>query len=249
LRTTDGWSLALMEDYGDRLDRQGLQYLSRVGLQAQYMAEVIDNLIKLARVTRSEMHRATVSLSELASECMAELQRMEPLRTVECVVQPGLKATGDAVLLSIALQNLLGNAWKFTGRKQRARIEFGMEKTPEGDAYYVRDNGAGFDMAYAKRLFTAFHRLHGASEFPGSGIGLATVRRIIQRHGGRIWAQAQEREGATFYFTLGESAKADIAVSGQHVPALLRDVSGDTPAHRGAESGAGAQSSGFSEKR
>lgn len=249
LRTIDGWSLALMEDYGDRLDNQGLQYLRRVRVQAQYMAEVIDNLIKLARVTRSEMHRATVSLSELAAECLAELQRMEPERSVACIVRPGLKATGDAVLLSIALQNLLGNAWKFTGKAARARVEFGQETTSEGDAFYVRDNGAGFDMAYAKRLFTAFHRLHGAADFPGSGIGLATVQRIIQRHGGRIWAQAREGHGATFYFTLGECSrqdarKADVSHPEQAVPALLRDSPADGSNLGSAQSGQDAHGRG-----
>jgi len=220
LRGIDGWSLALQEDYGDRLDAQAFQYLSRVRAEAQRMGQLIDAMLQLARVTRAEMQRRPVDLSALAQTVVARLEEAQPERQLAMVIQPDLTAYGDARQLEIVLTNLLGNAWKFTGARPQARIEFGTiedfrlpnadlggsEKSPianrKSQIYYVRDNGAGFDMAYANNLFGAFQRLHKASEFPGTGIGLATVQRIIHRHGGRTWAEAAVGQGATFYFTL-----------------------------------------------
>jgi light-regulated signal transduction histidine kinase (bacteriophytochrome) len=167
------------------------------------MGQLIDALLQLSRLSRADMHVATVDLSGQARDILAELQEQEPGRSVETAVADGVKASGDPALLGIALQNLLGNAWKFTARQPRARVEFGMATAPDGGAaYVVRDNGAGFDMAFADRLFGAFQRLHSDSEFPGMGIGLATVQRIVHRHGGRIWAESKPGKGSSFYFTL-----------------------------------------------
>ncbi|MGA7951953.1 MAG: PAS domain S-box protein [Gloeobacterales cyanobacterium] len=203
LRSIDGFSQVLMEDYSERLDDEGRDYLQRIRAAAQRMAHLIDDLLNLARVTRSDMHRERVDLSALAETITTELQQAHPDQVVECIIAPGLVADGDAHLLKIVLENLFSNAWKFTARHPEAHIEFGSIRQPNGQrAYFVRDDGAGFDMAYADKLFGAFQRLHGTTEFPGSGIGLATVQRIIHRHGGRIWAEAALEKGATFYFTL-----------------------------------------------
>jgi PAS domain S-box-containing protein len=214
LRGIDGWSLALVEDYGDQLDRPAHQYLDRVRAEVQRMGQLIDDLLQLSRVTRAKMRMGPVDLSSLAQSVAARLRAAQPERQVELTVQPGLAARGDARLLEIALTNLLDNAWKFSARRAPARIEFG-HLTPcppllpgegeGGEVYFVRDNGVGFDMAFAQKLFGAFQRLHKASEFPGTGIGLATVQRIIHRHGGRVWAEAEVDQGATFYFTLWTS--------------------------------------------
>jgi PAS domain S-box-containing protein len=205
LRGIDGWSLALLEDYGNQLDERARQHLSRVRAETQRMGQLIDDLLKLSRVTRAEMRRNVVDITDLAQSIARRLQEDHPDRKMEFVIQPGLTDHGDARLLRIALTNLLGNAVKFTGKKPQARIEFGLMCVKDRPVYFVRDNGAGFDMAFAKKLFGAFQRMHKASEFPGTGIGLATVQRIIQRHGGRIWAEAQVNQGATFYFTLDET--------------------------------------------
>ncbi len=205
LRGIDGWSLALLEDYGDKLDERARQHLGRVRAETQRMGQLIDDLLKLSRVTRAEMRQDVVDITELAQSIARRLREDHPDRQLEFVIQPGLTDRGDARLLRIALTNLLGNAVKFTGRRPQARIEFGLMRVKERPVYFVRDNGAGFDMAFAKKLFGAFQRMHKASEFPGTGIGLATVQRIIQRHGGRIWAEAQVNHGATFYFTLDET--------------------------------------------
>jgi len=217
LRGIDGWSLALIEDYNDQLDAPARQYLNRVRGEAQHMGQLIDALLQLSRVSRAEMKKSLVNLTDLAQTIVAQLQAAPPERQVEMIIQPDLTAYGDPTLLEVALANLLGNAWKFTGDRDRARIEFGRLPHPslpspaettagragdEGDVYFVRDNGAGFDMAYAQKLFGAFQRMHKTSQFPGTGIGLATVQRIIHRHGGRVWAEAQIDQGATFYFTL-----------------------------------------------
>jgi PAS domain S-box-containing protein len=204
LRSIDAFSQLVRDDYEDKLDDQGRQYLSIVGDASRHMAELIDDLLHLSRVTRAEMRRQRVNLSLLAKRIIAELRRLEPKRRVETVIAPDLRVNADERLLRIALENLLNNAWKFTARKRAARIEVGTETREGGQVYYARDNGAGFDMEYAGKLFGAFQRLHSASEFPGHGIGLATVHRIITRHGGRIWAEGRPDEGATFYFTLGE---------------------------------------------
>jgi PAS domain S-box-containing protein len=205
LRAIDGFSLALAEDYGDRLDVEGRRYVTRVRDAAQRMAELIDDLLTLSRVTRSELRRQRVDLSALAHTVLGTLQRLEPDRRVEVAIAPGLVADADPQLAAIALDNLLGNAWKFTAKRRDARIELGQIAVDGETAYFVRDNGAGFDMAYRHKLFGVFQRLHPEAEFPGTGIGLATVARITQRHRGRIWADGELGAGATFYFTLTES--------------------------------------------
>jgi PAS domain S-box-containing protein len=202
LRSIDGFSLALLEDYADTLDGAGRGYLARIRAAAQRMAVLIDDLLNLSRVTRSEMRREPLDLGAIAEEILTELKKMQPEREVETAVMPGLVAEGDTRLLRLVLENLLGNAWKFTGKQPRARIEFGMRQQNGRPEYFVRDNGAGFDMAYADKLFGAFQRLHAATEFPGTGVGLATVQRIIHRHGGRVRAEGIEGRGATFCFTL-----------------------------------------------
>jgi light-regulated signal transduction histidine kinase (bacteriophytochrome) len=173
------------------------------------MGRLIDDLFRLSRLTRAEMRRDRVDLSALAREIAAELRQTQPERQVEFIIARGVAASGDTHLLRVVLENLLGNAWKFTGRQTCARIEFGVTEEEGEPVYFVRDNGAGFDMAYASRLFGAFQRLHSTAEFEGTGIGLATVLRIIHRHGGRVWAEGEVDHGATFYFTLaakGEEA-------------------------------------------
>ncbi|WP_051181676.1 PAS domain S-box protein [Thermithiobacillus tepidarius DSM 3134] len=203
LRAIDGFSQALLEDYGEALDMAGREHLARVRRASQRMAELIDDLLNLSRITHSEMHRRSVNLSELAGQAAEHLRATQPQRPVTVVIVPDVIAHGDARLLQIALENLLGNAWKFTRKQADARIEFGMREQDGQPVYFVRDNGAGFDMAYADKLFGAFQRLHSPGEFEGHGIGLATVARIIARHGGRIWAEGAVGRGATFYFTLG----------------------------------------------
>ncbi|HEY0190494.1 MAG TPA: ATP-binding protein [Kofleriaceae bacterium] len=202
LRAIDGFSQALVEDYGDRLDVEGRRYLTRVREAAQRMAELIDDLLTLSRVTRSELRRDRVDLSALAHTLLAAFQRVEPARQVEISIEPDIVAEADPQLVAIALDNLLGNAWKFTSKLERARIEVGLTQAHGVPAYFVRDNGAGFDMTYRDKLFGVFQRLHPESEFPGTGIGLATVARIAQRHRGRAWAVGVPGEGATFFFTL-----------------------------------------------
>jgi PAS domain S-box-containing protein len=202
LRTIDGFSQALLEDYLDKLDEQGQDYLKRVRTASQRMGALIDDLLKLSRLSRSEMHQEPVDLSMLAEEIAVELQQTQPERHAEFIIGQGLMANGDRQLLRIALGNLLSNAWKFTGKLPQARIEFGITHNGSKQAYYVRDNGDGFDMKYADKLFAPFQRLHDAAEFPGNGIGLVTVQRIIHRHGGSIRAEGAVGQGATFYFTL-----------------------------------------------
>jgi len=204
LRAIDGFSQALSEDYGDRLDAEGLRYLTRVREGAQRMAELIDDLLTLSRVTRSELRRDRVDLTALAHTLLGALQRLEPDRQVEIVIAPGIVADADLQLAAIALDNLIGNAWKFTSKRSNARIEVGVTAASGVPAYFVRDNGAGFDMAYRDKLFGVFQRLHPESDYPGTGIGLATVARIAHRHRGRTWADGKLGEGATFYFTLTE---------------------------------------------
>jgi light-regulated signal transduction histidine kinase (bacteriophytochrome) len=166
------------------------------------MGKLIDDLLELSRVTRAAIRREKVNLSNLARSVVSRLQASEPDRNAEFAIQPDLKAYGDARLLEIMLSNLIGNAWKFTSKHASARIQFGRTDIVGQSVYFVQDDGAGFDMAYTKRLFGAFQRLHKTSEFPGSGVGLATVQRIVHRHGGRVWAKAEIEKGATFYFTL-----------------------------------------------
>jgi PAS domain S-box-containing protein len=203
LRSMEGFSSALIEDYAEKLDEQGKKYLNYVQESSETMARLIDDLLKLSRVTRSEMNYQKVNLSELAGKIVSELERNEPNRRVELKIAPNITGYGDHNLLRLALENLLGNAWKFSGKVESPRIEFGTTRHNGGQAYFVRDNGAGFDTAYAGNLFKPFQRLHKASEFTGTGIGLATVQRIVRRHGGEVWAESKPGEGATFYFTLG----------------------------------------------
>jgi PAS domain S-box-containing protein len=202
LRGIDGWSLALIEDCADQLDDRGRKYLELVRTETQRMGKLIDDLLELSRVTRAAIRREKVNLSNLARSVVSRLQASEPDRNAEFAIQPDLKAYGDARLLEIMLSNLIGNAWKFTSKHASARIQFGRTDIVGQSVYFVQDDGAGFDMAYTKRLFGAFQRLHKTSEFPGSGVGLATVQRIVHRHGGRVWAKAEIEKGATFYFTL-----------------------------------------------
>jgi len=203
LRGIDGWSLALLEDYSDRLDEKGRGYLQRVRSETQRMGQLIDDLLQLSRVTQTEMRPAPVDLSGVAGNIGVRLREQEPGREVDLTIQPGLSARGDEGLLRAALSNLFENAWKFTRKRSPAVIEFGRTELANGSCFFIRDNGAGFDMAYASKLFAPFQRLHRITEYPGTGIGLATVQRVVQRHGGRIWAEAHVERGATFYFTLG----------------------------------------------
>jgi signal transduction histidine kinase len=204
LRTIDGFSRILLEDYADRLDEEGEDYLGRVRGASKHMDTLIEDLLDLSRVSRGPLRREVIDLSVMAKGIVKKLERSHPERRVKFVAQEGVVAFGDANLLAVALENLLGNAWKFTSKRDEATIEFGA--VPHGGggvAYYVRDDGAGFDPRYADKLFGAFQRLHGSEEFEGTGIGLATVARIVHRHGGRVWAESEVGEGATFCFTLG----------------------------------------------
>lgn len=206
LRTIDGFSLALAEDFSDVLNAEGRDYIQRVRGGVQRMGMLIDALLQLSRVTRSELQRETTDLSQLTTLVMGELLASEPGREIQFHTEPAILANADPRLMRVAFENLLGNALKFTSRTPNARIDFG-RKTAEGEnVYFIRDNGAGFDMQYVDRLFTAFQRLHGDRDFKGSGIGLATVSRIIRRHHGRIWAEGAVNEGATFFFTLSDPA-------------------------------------------
>jgi PAS domain S-box-containing protein len=203
LRGIDGWSLALAEDYGGQLDARAQQYLERVRSETRRMGTLIEDLLELSRLTRSDMRRQAVDLSMIAEDIAVRLIAANPSRRIEFQIDPGMTAHGDAGLLEAALTNLLGNAVKFTGPRDVGRIHFGLCEQKGAAAFFIRDNGVGFDMSYAGKLFGAFQRLHKASDFPGTGIGLATVQRIIHRHGGRVWADAGVDQGATFYFTIG----------------------------------------------
>lgn len=202
LRAIDGFSRALLEDNSDQLDETGKNYLSRICAASANMARLIEDLLDLSRLSRSKMQSQTVNLSKIAQRIAEKLQESEPARTVEFKIEPDLIVEGDERLLHIALQNLFDNAWKFTSKRERAEIAFGQSLQNEKKEYFVRDNGAGFDMAYADQLFGVFQRLHTTNEFEGTGIGLVTVQRIIHRHGGFIRAEGRVDEGAAFYFTL-----------------------------------------------
>lgn len=202
LRALDGFSQALLEKESEKLDDRGKDYLRRIRAASQRMAQLIDDMLNLSSVTRIEMVREDVDLSGLARTILKDLQIDQPERQVECRVVSGAMATGDGRLLRQVLVNLLGNAWKFTAKHARAVIEFGMTFENGKPVYFVRDDGAGFDMTYANKLFGAFQRMHRATEFAGTGVGLATVQRIVHRHGGRVWAEAETEKGAVFNFTL-----------------------------------------------
>jgi PAS domain S-box-containing protein len=211
IRAIDGFSAILEQDYAEKLDSRGRDCLNRVRAAAQRMYTLIDALLTLSRVTREEMRRDVIDLSALARSVATELQRTHPDRKVDFVIAPGIIGVGDGSLVRVALENLIGNSWKFTGRLAKARIEFGAVDSDGSTVYYVRDNGAGFDMAYVDKLFGAFQRLHTAEEFPGTGIGLPTVQRIVRRHGGTVWAEAEINEGATFWFTLAPPMTSEMA--------------------------------------
>jgi PAS domain S-box-containing protein len=211
IRAIDGFSAILEQDYAEKLDSRGRDCLNRVRAAAQRMYTLIDALLTLSRVTREEMRRDVIDLSALARSVATELQRTHPDRKVDFVIAPGIIGVGDGSLVRVALENLIGNSWKFTGRLAKARIEFGAVDGNGSTVYYVRDNGAGFDMAYVDKLFGAFQRLHTAEEFPGTGIGLPTVQRIVRRHGGTVWAEAEINEGATFWFTLAPPMTSEMA--------------------------------------
>jgi PAS domain S-box-containing protein len=202
LRAMNGFSRLLQEDYGKLLDEQGTHYLQRIGDSSQKMSQLIDNLLNLARYSRANLNVTVLNLSEMAQSAATELDLSDPTRRVTWVIADGISASGDEQLLRVVINNLLDNAWKFSGRTPSACIEFGLESQDGRPVYFVRDNGAGFNMEYVGRLFGAFQRLHDADEFEGSGIGLATVQRIIRRHGGDVWAEGEVGLGATFYFTL-----------------------------------------------
>jgi PAS domain S-box-containing protein len=202
LRTIDGFSQALLEDYREQLPPDAQHFLERVRSAAQRMAKLIDDLLELSRISRTPVERRAIDMSSMAQGIADELRQAEPERRVDVVIQPHLKAHGDSQLVRIAMQNLMNNAWKFTSKTPGARIEVGALNGNRPPAFFVRDNGAGFDMAYANKLFGAFQRLHAVTEFPGTGIGLATVQRIVHKHGGRVWAESVVDQGATFYFTL-----------------------------------------------
>ncbi len=204
LRSMAGFAEVLHEDYGDRLDEEGRSHLQRIRRAAIRMGQLIDDLLQLARISRAELNKAAVNLSELAQDVFDEVASDSPGRSVKATFQKDLAAAADPTLLRVALQNLIENAWKYSSRRPDAEIAFGAQIMSDGrPAYFVRDNGSGFDMAQAGRLFQPFVRLHGGEEYPGTGIGLATVARVIERHGGRVWAEAEKNKGATFFFTLG----------------------------------------------
>ena len=202
LRAIDGFSQALLEDYPDRLDNAGQGYLRRIRGAAQRMGELIDDLLQLSRVSRAELHVQPLDLSALAREIATGLSAGG--RKVSVLIEDGLTVNGDRQLMKIVMENLLGNAWKFTGKAENPEVEIGAMSAPaaQGRAFYVRDNGAGFDMALADKMFQPFRRLHSEAEFPGTGVGLATIQRVIDRHGGHVWAEGKVGAGATFFFTL-----------------------------------------------
>ena len=204
LRGIDGFSQAVLEEYSEHLDETGRDYLVRLRTASQRMGFLIDDMLSLSYVSRVELNHECVDLSAVATSIAAELRERDPRRQVEFVIEAGVTASGDLRFLRIVLENLLANAFKFTSTHAAARIEFGRDEVDGEDVYFVRDDGVRFDMAYADQLFVPFHRLHREIDFPGSGIGLATVRRVVRRHDGRTWAHGEVGRGATVYFTLGE---------------------------------------------
>jgi light-regulated signal transduction histidine kinase (bacteriophytochrome) len=198
----DGFSQALLDDYGNKLDEQAKDFLGRIRTACQRMSQLIDDLLNLSHVSRAVMQSESVNLSALVQSLADQLRLEQPERMVEFVIAPDVRAMGDGRLLTIALENLLRNAWKFTSRAPHPVIEFGVLQREDRPLYFVRDNGAGFDMMYADKLFKPFQRLHTTSEFAGTGIGLAIVQRIVRRHGGTVSAEGQPEKGATFFFTL-----------------------------------------------
>ncbi len=213
LRKLDGFSEILLQEYADGLDETARDYLNRIGSASQSMSQLIDDMLKLARISRADLHTDRVDLSHLVAEVAADLKAAEPNRRAEFSVEPGVRAVGDRHLIRILLHNLLDNSWKYASSRPETRIEFGTTREDGLMVCFVRDNGIGFNMKYADRLFQPFHRLHATRKYSGSGIGLAIAWRVVQRHGGRIWAEAEEGKGSTFYFTLGQQT-ADNRVTG-----------------------------------
>ncbi len=210
LRSIDGFSLLLLQDYGVKIDEEGKDYINRVRMNAQYMGLLIDDLLSLSQVTRGELNCKVHNLSEMAVSAIKKLKDLEPERQISVTIAPDILGWVDGSLFQNLLDNLIGNAWKYTAKSKDPEIEFGTLSQDNKTVYFVRDNGAGFDMRYSNKLFNAFQRLHENEEFSGTGIGLATVSRILSRHGGRVWAEAEIGKGATFYFTLGsENELAD----------------------------------------
>ncbi len=202
LRAIDGFSQELLNRYSDKLDDKGVHYLRRIRAGTGRMGQLIDDLLKLSRVTRTEMQRVPVDLTALAEGVAAELREREPERTVHFTASPGLTAECDPALVQVVLENLLGNAWKFSAKNPTATVTFGQTEVAGRPAFVVRDDGAGFDVAFADKMFGAFQRLHSDRQFTGTGIGLATVQRIVRRHGGEVWAEGAVGRGAAFFFTL-----------------------------------------------
>jgi PAS domain S-box-containing protein len=202
LRSIDGFSHALLEDYGEQLPPEARDYLERVRNAAHRMAGLIDDLLNLSRLTRTSLQPRFFNLSEMVGEIAHTLRESQPERNAEFLITPDLRVEADSHLLHVVVENLLSNAWKFTSKQEHAIIEFGQLSRVKHRTFFVRDNGAGFDMKYADKLFGVFQRLHATSDFPGTGVGLATVQRIIKIHGGHIWAEGEEGKGASFYFTL-----------------------------------------------
>ena len=202
LRSIEGFSKALEDDYTEKLDSHGKDYFKRIRKASRHMSQLINDLLNLSRITRSNLKFETVNLSAMVEKIVTDLRDMHPERKVDVIIPEEVEAEGDESLLLIALDNLLNNAWKFTKNTSHARIEFGVNHHDDKDVYFISDNGAGFEMEYVKKLFAAFQRLHDKSEYEGTGIGLATVQRIIHRHGGRIWAEGEVEQGATFYFII-----------------------------------------------
>jgi len=202
LRTLDGFSEMVLEDYGDKLDEAGKDYLNRIRNASHTMSELIEAILKLSRISRAEIHGEKVNLSNITKSIADGLKQSQPLRQAEFIIEPDLIVKGDAALLRIALNNMLENAWKYTSKCSPTRIEFGINEKKGEKVYFIKDNGIGFDMQYKEKLFQPFQRLHTGNEYPGTGIGLATVQRVIKRHNGRIWAESEIGTGTTFYFTL-----------------------------------------------
>lgn len=209
LRVVDGFANIVLEDYGEQLDDLGREHLKRIVAAGQRMNAMIDTLLSLSRMTSREIDRERVDLSRLARELADELRTQDPARATEFVLADGLVVEGDRTLLRLVLQNLMGNAWKFSAKVVQPRVEFGARDENGKPVYLVRDNGAGFDMRFAEKMFGLFQRFHSSNEFPGTGVGLATVQRIVRKHGGRIWADSQPGQGATFFFTLWENGRKD----------------------------------------
>jgi signal transduction histidine kinase len=207
LRVVDGFANIVLEDYGERLDDLGREHLKRIVAAGQRMNAMIDTLLSLSRMTSREIERERVDLSRLARELADELRAQDPGRTTDFVLADGVVVEGDRTLLRLVLQNLLGNAWKFSAKVAQPRVEFGSRDENGRTIFFVRDNGAGFDMRFAEKMFGLFQRFHSSNEFPGTGVGLATVQRIVRKHGGRIWADSQPGQGATFFFTLWENGR------------------------------------------